>query len=79
MRSNLRAPVATNASDVSLGEVWAEVKNKADACTHAQSETGALVGTAFTARDIMNVVDALEEDGKLRLWGKSHSLAKDLS
>ncbi|CAI7651000.1 unnamed protein product [Penicillium viridicatum] len=72
IRSNLRAPVATNASDVSLGEVWAEVKNKADACTHAQSETGALVGTAFTARDIMNVVDALEEDGKLRLWGQSY-------
>ncbi|KAF9888919.1 hypothetical protein FE257_008088 [Aspergillus nanangensis] len=70
--SHLRLPVATNASDTALGEVWAEVKNKADACFHAQNKTGSLIGTAFTARDIMNVVDALEEDGKLRWWGQSY-------
>lgn len=72
VRSNLRAPIATNASDTSLGEIWAEVKNIADACVHTQNKTGALIGTAFTARDIMNVVDALEEDGKLRWWGQSY-------
>lgn len=75
LASHWRAPVATNASDISLGQVWAEVKNKADACVHAQNETGRLIGTAFTARDIMNVVDALDEDGKLRYFGKCRSLA----
>lgn len=65
----LRAPFATKASDTALGQVWAEAKNRADACAHAQNETGSLIGTAFTARDIMQVVDALEEDGKLRWWG----------
>ena len=77
--SHLRAPFATNASDTSLGEVWAEVNNRADACAHAQNKTGTLIGTAFTARDVMNVVDALEEDGKLRWWGKQQPLAKDLN
>ncbi|KAE8342090.1 hypothetical protein BDV24DRAFT_173957 [Aspergillus arachidicola] len=72
LASGLRAPFATNASDTALGEVWAEAKNRADACVHAQNETGSLIGTAFTARDIMNVVDALEEDGKLRWWGQSY-------
>lgn len=73
----MRAAVATNAYDTSYGEVWAEVKNKADACAHAQNNTGVLVGTAFTARDIMNVVNTLEQDGKLRWWGKSHSVTKN--
>ena len=71
----MRVSIATNASDTSLGEIWAEVKNIADACVHTQNKTGALIGTAFTAQDIMNVVDALEEDRKLRWWGKCYFVA----
>ncbi|OQE13670.1 hypothetical protein PENSTE_c049G01472 [Penicillium steckii] len=64
--TNFRAAVATNASDTSHGEVWTEVKNKADACAYAQNNIGVLIGTAFTARGIMNT---LEQDGKQRWWG----------
>lgn len=31
---------------------------------------GELIGTAFTARDMMRVLDALGEDGLLRYWGE---------
>jgi hypothetical protein len=30
---------------------------------------GSLLGTAFVARDLIQVVDGLEEDGMLRYWG----------
>ena len=35
------------------------------------NETAEYIGTAFTARDFISVVDALDEDGMLRYWGKS--------
>lgn len=66
----MRAPPATNGSNAALSDAWAEVKNVADACNYAQNATGSFIGTAFTARDIMSVVDVLEEDGMLRYWGK---------
>jgi hypothetical protein len=28
-----------------------------------------MLGTAFQARDLMQLVDALQEDGMLRYWG----------
>lgn len=34
------------------------------------NERGGLIGTAFVARDLMSVVDALGEDGMLRFWGE---------
>jgi hypothetical protein len=33
-------------------------------------EVGELIGTGFTARDMMQIVDALDEDGMLRFWGE---------
>lgn len=30
------------------------------------------MGTAFVARDMMQIVDALKEDGLLRYWGVSY-------
>lgn len=66
----LRAPPATNGSDVALSNVWAEAKNTADTCYYAQNATGSFIGTAATARDIMSVVDVIEEDGMLRFWGE---------
>lgn len=35
-------------------------------------EASTLVGTAFAARDVMSIVDALGEDGMIRYWGKSY-------
>jgi hypothetical protein len=35
-------------------------------------ERGDLIGTAFTIRDMMQIVDALEDDGLLRYWGENN-------
>lgn len=61
-----------NASDVALGQIWQQTKILADACTESQAQNGRFVGTAFTARDMMQIVDALDEDGLLRYWGFSY-------
>ncbi|KAK7967739.1 TAP-like protein-domain-containing protein [Apiospora aurea] len=62
-----------NASDATPGRLWAEAQVLANDCGNALANTtGSLVGTAFTARDFMQVVDALGEDGMLRYWGFSY-------
>lgn len=50
-----------NASDTALGKLWADGKLLADECYENAKDSGEFVGTAFTARDVMRVVDALEE------------------
>ncbi|KAI0489474.1 TAP-like protein-domain-containing protein [Xylaria cf. heliscus] len=63
-----------NASDVARGQIWAAGKNYASACAgypEAQ-ERAPLIGTSFTARDAMQIVDAVEDDGLLRYWGLSY-------
>lgn len=52
-------------------QVWDEAGYIAGNCSEKVSDIGGLVGMAFTARDMMQIVDALGEDGKLRYWGKS--------
>lgn len=59
-----------NSSDVALGRLWARGAINADNCFKMANETGRLIGTAFVARDLMRVIDALEEDGMLRYWGE---------
>ncbi|KAK8135816.1 proteinase [Apiospora sp. TS-2023a] len=62
-----------NSSDATPGRLWAEAQVLANDCGSALANTtGSLVGTAFTARDFMKVVDALGEDGLLRYWGFSY-------
>lgn len=39
-------------------------------CEQQGPELGTLVGTAFVARDMMQIVDALNDDGMLRYVGK---------
>lgn len=62
-----------DASDVAAGIQWAEATILAEACGARLNETGDLVGMAFTARDMMQIVDALDEDGMLRYWGTRSS------
>lgn len=61
-----------NASDVMLGRIWAASTVGADACfTNTESkERGSMINTPFSARDMMQIVDAVEEDGLLRYWGE---------
>lgn len=60
-----------NSSDVILGSLWAEGAIIANTCYDYAEEWGSLMGTAFVARDLMTLVDAFEDDGMLRYWGKS--------
>lgn len=73
-RSNafMRTPPYINSSDGALGTFWASKAIMARSCYHNMKDTGDLVGTAFVARDMMQIVDALKEDGLLRYWGFSY-------
>ncbi|KAI1139197.1 alpha/beta-hydrolase [Hypoxylon sp. FL0543] len=62
----------TNRSEVDLGDKWARGAMIGEACLQTQSKIGSLISSAFTARDMMSVVDALGEDGMLRYWGFSY-------
>lgn len=59
-----------DASDVAPGMIFTDRYVLAQTCLQEQAEYGELVGTAFTARDLMRIVDALGEDGLLRFWGE---------
>tara|TARA_R110002060_G_scaffold58549_14_gene68534 strand:+ start:244 stop:648 length:405 start_codon:yes stop_codon:yes gene_type:complete len=60
----------TNSSDIAKGATWITNKVFGKQCAKNAGENGTLIGTAFTARDMLQVVDALGEDGLLRYWGR---------
>ncbi|KAH6885292.1 TAP-like protein-domain-containing protein [Thelonectria olida] len=70
--SVLNPVIAGNSSDTAVGRIWAESRIFDATCGAVQNETGRFVGTAFVARDVMQIVDALDEDGMLRYWGVSY-------
>ncbi|KAH8679398.1 Alpha/Beta hydrolase protein [Ilyonectria robusta] len=53
-------------------EKWEAMTSLAETCYETEQEHGRFIGTAFTARDMIKIVDALGEDGKLRYWGISY-------
>ena len=57
------------ASDASLGRLWAHGKVLADECAANAADTGAVISTAFVARDVMQIVDALGEED-LNFFGR---------
>lgn len=60
-------------SDVTAGQLWANTGMFASVCNDTvDGDDGELIGTAFVARDMMQIVDALDEDGMLRYWGLSY-------
>jgi hypothetical protein len=59
-----------NSSDVTLGRLWTQGAINSDLCFQKSNPTGSFIGTAFVARDLISVVDALDEDGMLRYWGE---------
>jgi hypothetical protein len=44
-------------------------KFAAEKCYEAQKEPGSFLSSAFVARDMVQIIDALDEDGMLRHWG----------
>jgi hypothetical protein len=63
-----------NSSDTTIGRLWARAEIDAAACLKRGNSTGQFLGTAFVARDLISVVDALGEDGMLRYWGTYSTL-----
>ena len=66
----LLTPLSSLSSDTALGTAWAYKRTLAESCYDNRKDIGDLVGTAFVARDMMQIVDALGEDGMLRYWGE---------
>ena len=67
--------IITESEDTAvIGQYWGTTKVLANACYDYPGfrEKGSMIGTAFTARDLMQIVDAVEEDGLLRYWGISY-------
>ncbi|KAK6365532.1 hypothetical protein LTS17_011251 [Exophiala oligosperma] len=64
-----------NSSDIALGADFAASQVVAAQCLETNAEIGGLLGTAFVARDMERIVDALGEDGLLRYWGFSYGTA----
>lgn len=69
--ASIEVPTAFTASDTAIGYIWAAKQMFGETCKLQEPETGELIGTAFVARDIMKVVDALGEDGMVRYLGLS--------
>ncbi|KAK5052069.1 hypothetical protein LTR84_002873 [Exophiala bonariae] len=61
-----------NSSDVAIGEAFSAGVAQSHNCQQSNSNTSALLSTAYVARDIIRIVDALGEDGLLRYWGLSY-------
>lgn len=61
-----------NLTEYYLNYGWDLAGQIADTCYENMNETGQYIGTAFTARDMMDIVDALGEDGFLRYYGLSY-------
>jgi hypothetical protein len=67
--AGIGVPSTWTASDAALGYIWAAKQIKGKKCLLHAGDTGELIGTAFVARDIIRVVDALGGDGTVRFWG----------
>ena len=61
-----------DAYETALAETFASSQAFTNICQERNkaSETPKFLGTAFVARDLMSVVDALGEDKLLRFWGE---------
>ncbi|KAL9003299.1 MAG: hypothetical protein Q9188_003819 [Gyalolechia gomerana] len=70
--ANLSFSRVLNASDTTVGDIWAAAQALGESCYENARDVGELIGTGFVARDIMQIVDALDEDGLLRYWGLSY-------
>lgn len=59
--------------------MWDRAKIDVEKCYEAHNKTQPFLGTAFVARDLISVVDALGEDGMLRYWGKQLTFRQNKS
>ncbi|KAI9932366.1 hypothetical protein MW887_009879 [Aspergillus wentii] len=65
---------AARSEKMPLGRQWSAASLFAESCHKYKDskDKGELISTAFAARDLMQIVDAVEDDGLLRYWGLSY-------
>ncbi|KAK2612661.1 hypothetical protein QQS21_001278 [Conoideocrella luteorostrata] len=71
-RDFIKAQTWYDLNGTTLASMWKRATVNSDMCYEAHKKTQPFVGTAFVARDLISVVDALGEDGMLRYWGFSY-------
>ncbi len=62
--------VPVDSPEDALRRSWAHGKLLADTCYEKLKDVGSLIGTAFVARDVMQIVDALGQGTLLNYHGK---------
>ncbi|CAO1597589.1 hypothetical protein XANCAGTX0491_001396 [Xanthoria calcicola] len=72
---NIKDPVCLNSSDTAVGATRAVRAVLAKSCEENAKDTAKLIGTGYVARDMMQIVDALGENGLLNYWGFSYGSA----
>ncbi|KAI4224594.1 MAG: hypothetical protein L6R36_004547 [Xanthoria steineri] len=77
LRANyhIKDPVCLNSSDTAIGATRAVRAVLAKSCQENAKDTAELIGTGYVARDMMQIVDALDENGLLNYWGFSYGSA----
>lgn len=73
-KRDLGSLVSTNVTEGFLEVGWDYAGQIADTCYEQDDGTAELIGTAFVARDVMQIVDALD-DGDLNFYGWSYGSA----
>jgi len=58
--------------NTTVGNLWNAVSLEIQVCYQRTAEIGRFIGTGYVARDMMQIVDSLKEDGLLRYWGVSY-------
>lgn len=64
--------VEQNMTDYLFNGGWESSVSYAEDCYKSMKKTGEYISTAFVVRDMVNIIDALGEDGLLRYWGTSY-------
>ncbi|KAJ4377477.1 hypothetical protein N0V83_000302 [Neocucurbitaria cava] len=72
--TNFTIPQA-DAYSILTSKAWDDAGVFVETCanTEGNADIAQYLSTAFVARDMLNIVDALNEDGLLRFWGRSYS------
>jgi pimeloyl-ACP methyl ester carboxylesterase len=60
-----------NSSDTNPDRLWSEATIVSELCYNRLRDIGSHVGMAAVSRDMISIVDALDEDGLVRYWGIS--------
>jgi len=64
-------------SDTAERRIWERGAVDANICKEEGNadEIGEFIGTAFVARDMLRVAEAISDDGLIRYWGEFYSVS----